>query len=71
MKQVGQSSRRCRAIDTTYALHEISMRSDVAMKYDWDTPLDPAPRSNNILVGYSITFIVVTIRPILPLTFLV
>jgi hypothetical protein len=58
------------AISTAYALHEISMRSEVGMKYDWDAPLDPAPRSKNVIVSYSITFIIGAILLILPLIFL-
>lgn len=65
MSEFGRS-----AISTAYALHEISMRSDVAMKYEWDSPLDPAPRSRNIIVGYSITLIIGAILLILPLIFL-
>jgi hypothetical protein len=40
------------------------------MKYDWDTPLDPPPRSKNIILGYTITFIVGSLLLILPLLFL-
>lgn len=58
------------AIGTAYALHEISMRNEVAMKYDWDAPLDPAPRSKNLIVGYSITFIIGAILLILPIILL-
>lgn len=58
------------AIGTAYALHENSMRSKTAMKYDWDAPLDPAPRSKNLIGGYSITFIVGAILLVFPLIFL-
>lgn len=58
------------AIGTAYAHHANSMRSKTAMKYDWDAPLDPAPRSKNLIVGYSITFIVGAILLVMPLIFL-
>jgi hypothetical protein len=58
------------AVCTVYALPETSMRNKSAMRYDWDAPLDPAPRSKNLIVGYSITFIVGAILLVLPLIFL-